>query len=148
MGNLQVGDMVPDFEARSTSGTIRFYDWLGGGWAVMLAYPETITADGATELRAIEALQAEFAAIGCKVIALVADAADDFEAWSGQISDTLGQLPSFPIVSHVDAGGSALHGKIDRSAAARTLFVVGADTTCDGPAGHRVATSGPIFLSN
>jgi hypothetical protein len=33
---LQIGDTAPDFEAMTTEGRIRFHDWIGESWAVLL----------------------------------------------------------------------------------------------------------------
>ncbi len=34
--SLRIGDTAPDFEAETTSGSIRFHDWLGNSWGVAL----------------------------------------------------------------------------------------------------------------
>jgi thioredoxin-dependent peroxiredoxin len=31
---LTIGDTTPDFEAETSEGPIRFYDWLGDSWGV------------------------------------------------------------------------------------------------------------------
>ena len=36
---LTIGDTAPDFEADSTHGRIRFHDWLGDAWGVLLPHP-------------------------------------------------------------------------------------------------------------
>ena len=33
---LKLGDTAPDFEADTTEGRIRFHDWIGDSWAVLL----------------------------------------------------------------------------------------------------------------
>ena len=34
---LQIGDTAPDFEAETTEGKIRFHDWIGNSWVVLLS---------------------------------------------------------------------------------------------------------------
>jgi alkyl hydroperoxide reductase subunit AhpC len=138
MGLSKIGDTAPDFEARTTLGTIRFYDWMEDGWAVILAFPEAATKDDIDALHAIEALEADFAAIGCKVIGCITGSrkasesrdseAGDFEAWAGQVQDRLGRLPPFPIIRQADPDLSVLRSAGGPSGAhTRTLVVVGPD---------------------
>ena len=37
---LQINDTAPDFEADTTAGRIRFYDWVGDSWCVIFSHPE------------------------------------------------------------------------------------------------------------
>jgi len=128
MGILQIGDRAPDFQARSTSGDIRFHGWLGNGWALMLAYPEMMTADCVEEFRAVEDLQEDFSAIGCKIIGCLSDCDGDLETWTGRISKCLGRLPRFPVVHMADSDLSGLPAWNGCSKdASRTLIVVGPD---------------------
>lgn len=133
MDLLKIGDFVPDFEARSTRGEFRFYDWMADGWAVVLAFPETTTDDDIDALRAIEALEPDFRAIGCKVVGCIAvpeeeSGNSDFDAWAGRIQKAMGELPPFPIVRQAGSDLSVFQpadGSSDLDA--RTLVVVGAD---------------------
>jgi alkyl hydroperoxide reductase subunit AhpC len=128
VGILQIGDRAPDFRAQSTSGDIRFYDWLGNGWALMLAYPDMMTAECVEEFRAIEELHADFAAIGCKIIGCITDCDGDFEAWAGRISKCLGRLPRFPVVHMADSDSARLPAPVGCSKdASRKLIVVAPD---------------------
>lgn len=133
MGLLKIGDIAPDFEARTTGGDIRFYDWIADGWAVMLAFPEAATEDDIDALRAIEALEADFTAIGCKVIGCVTGSEEeaensDFDSWAGRIRESLGKLPPFPIARQAEPGLSVLQSADGTSALdTRTLVVVGPD---------------------
>ena len=47
---LHIGDVAPNFSARSTHGAFRFYAWMDGNWVVLLAYPRTFAPDCAKEI--------------------------------------------------------------------------------------------------
>jgi len=137
MDLLKIGDIVPDFEARTTGGDIRFYDWMVDGWAVVLAFPDAVTEDDIDALRAIEALERDFTAIRCKVIGCVTGSgnsgagdydAGDFDAWTGRFQEYMGYLPPFPIFRPSDRVLAVLVSDDGPSQSeTRTLVVVGPD---------------------
>ena len=66
--SLQLGDVVPDFTAETTEGTIHFHDWLAGGWAVLFSHPKDFPPVCTTELGEVARLKPEFDKRGVKVI--------------------------------------------------------------------------------
>ena len=57
---LQIGDIAPDFEARTTQGAIHFHDWLDGEWAVLFSHPKDFTPVCTTELGHMARIKPEF----------------------------------------------------------------------------------------
>jgi thioredoxin-dependent peroxiredoxin len=137
---LTIGDTVPDFEADSTEGPIRFHEWIGDSWVVLFSHPKDFTPVCTTELGYMATIKPEFDRRGVKIIGLSVDAVSDHERWAADIAETQGQAPNYPIIGDADFAVAKLYGMLPASAsgnpAARTpadnqtvrnVFVIGPD---------------------
>jgi alkyl hydroperoxide reductase subunit AhpC len=70
---IRLGDEAPNFTADTTEGTIDFYDWKSGSWAVLFSHPADFTPVCTTELGRTAALNSEFAKRNTKTIAVSVD---------------------------------------------------------------------------
>lgn len=127
---LQLGDTAPDFTATTTSGTIRFHEWLGNSWAVLFSHPRDFTPVCTTELGYTEKLRPAFEQRGVKVIGLSVDGVQDHERWADDIQATQGVRPGFPIIGDADRGVASLYGmihpKADNTFTVRSVFIIDA----------------------
>lgn len=128
---LQLGDTVPDFEATTTHGPIRFHDWLGSGWAILFSHPKNFTPVCTTELGDVARLKPEFDRRNVKVIGLSVDEIDRHGAWEDDIEETQGHRVNFPMIADADRKVSSLYGMIHPNASdtmtVRSVFVIGPD---------------------
>jgi thioredoxin-dependent peroxiredoxin len=137
---LQIGDTAPDFEAASTEGTIRFHEWIGDSWAVLFSHPRDFTPVCTTELGYMAKIKPEFDRRDVKVIGLSVDPVDNHARWAGDIEQTQGQAPNFPLIGDADFEVSKLYGMLpadvsgdplERTPAdnqtVRNVFVIGPD---------------------
>jgi alkyl hydroperoxide reductase subunit AhpC len=99
---LRIGDVVPDFSAETTEGTIKFHQWIGSNWAILFSHPKDFTPVCTTELGYLAALKPEFDKRNCKIIGLSADPVSDHAAWSKDIQETQGHAPNYPIIGDAD----------------------------------------------
>ena len=109
---LQIGDMAPDFEADTTEGHIRFYDWLGDSWAVLFSHPKDFTPVCTTELGYMAKLKPEFDKRNTKVIGLSVDKVEDHKRWSNDIQETQGVAPNYPMIGDPTLSVSKLYGML------------------------------------
>eukprot|EP00095_Tigriopus_kingsejongensis_P008285 snap_masked-scaffold980_size74003-processed-gene-0.9 protein:Tk08285 transcript:snap_masked-scaffold980_size74003-processed-gene-0.9-mRNA-1 annotation:"Peroxiredoxin-6" len=136
MPNLKLGDLVPDFTADSTDGSIKFHEWIGDSWAVLFSHPADYTPVCTTELGRVQALDGEFKKRGIKLIALSCDDVESHKGWIEDIKaynklDTFG----YPILADPKREVATLYGMMDpdeKDAAGmpltcRAVFVIGAD---------------------
>ncbi len=128
---LQLGDTVPDFEAETTDGRIRFHEWIGDKWCVLFSHPKDFTPVCTTELGEVARIMPEFKRRGVKVIGLSVDSVADHRKWSKDIEETQGQRPNYPLISDVDGAIAKLYGMVhpnwSDTLTVRTAFVIGPD---------------------
>lgn len=49
-----LGQIVPDFEADTTLGRIKFHDFIDGSWAILFSHPADYTPVCTTELGTLQ----------------------------------------------------------------------------------------------
>ena len=125
---IRLGDIAPDFTQQSTSGEIRFHEWLGNSWGVLFSHPKTFTPVCTTELGEVSRLKDEFDRRGVKVLGLSVDTAEDQKTWEGDIAETQGHAVNFPMISDHDGKVADLYGMIHPNAndtlTVRTVFII------------------------
>jgi alkyl hydroperoxide reductase subunit AhpC len=137
---LQLGDTAPDFEAETTEGPIKFYDWVGDSWAVLFSHPKDFTPVCTTELGYMAKIKPEFDRRGVKIIGLSVDPVDKHADWSKDIEETQGTAPNYPMIGDSDFNVSKLYGMLPATTSGdpasrtpadnqtvRTVFVIGPD---------------------
>lgn len=99
---LKIGDTIPDFEADTTDGRIRFHDWVGDNWAILFSHPKDFTPVCTTELGAMAGMLPEFERRNVKVIGLSVDPVEDHRRWVEDIREVTGHQVSYPMVGDPD----------------------------------------------
>jgi len=90
--------MVPDFEAETTDGPIRFHEWIGDSWTVLFSHPKDFTPVCTTELGYLAKLKSEFDKRNAKIIGLSVDPVESHRRWSNDIKETQGYAPNYPMI--------------------------------------------------
>lgn len=128
---VKLGEVAPDFTAKTTEGEIRFHDYLGDGWGVLFSHPADFTPVCTTELGTVAKLKDEFEKRNVKVMALSIDPLDSHLKWIDDINETQGTKMNYPIIADEDGKVSELYDMIHPGAAEKTtvrsVFVVGPD---------------------
>jgi len=106
---LSIGSKTPDFEAETTQGRIRFYDWLGDSWGILFSHPKDFTPVCTTELGSMAHLKPEFDKRNAKIIGLSVDPIDNHTRWSKDIEETQGAAPNYPMIADTDLKISKLY---------------------------------------
>ena len=138
--SLQIGQTVPDFEADTTEGRIKFHDWIGDSWAVLVSHPKDFTPVCTTELGTMAGMKGEFDKRNTKVIAISVDPVGSHSKWSDDIRETQGHAPNYPMIGDPTLAISKMYGMLPaategtsegRTAAdnmtVRNVFVIGPD---------------------
>ena len=125
---IRLGDIAPDFEQDSTTGRIRFHEWLGHSWGVLFSHPADFTPVCTTELGFTAKLHEQFAERGVKAIALSVDPVDSHLRWIDDINETQQTQVNFPILADADRKVSDLYDLIHPNASdtltVRSLFII------------------------
>lgn len=129
--SLRLGDIAPNFKAKTTIGEIDLYEYLGDGWGILFSHPADYTPVCTTELGKTALLQEEFAKRNTKVLALSVDTLDKHHGWIGDINETQKVNVGFPIIADEDKSIANQYGMIHPNASetftVRSLFIIGPD---------------------
>ena len=109
---IQLGTVAPDFEADTTTGRIKFHDWIGDKWAIFFSHPKDFTPVCTTELGTAAKMKSEFDKRNVKMIAISVDDVDSHKRWTGDIDDTQKTTMNFPIIGDADKKVANLYGMI------------------------------------
>ena len=137
---LRIGDIVPDFEADTTEGRIRFHDWIGSSWAVLFSHPKDFTPVCTTELGTMAKLKPEFDKRNVKILGLSVDPVDSHSKWANDIKETQGTAPNYPLIGDpelkvaklyemlpAESGNSSQGRTAADNQTVRNVIVIGAD---------------------
>ena len=131
--SLHLGDIAPNFTAKSSLGDLDFYQYLGNSWGILFSHPADYTPVCTTELGKTAALQAEFAKRDVKVLALSVDPVDKHLGWISDINETQNCSVDFPIIADDDRKVSQLfdflHPNASATATVRSLVIIAPDKT-------------------
>jgi peroxiredoxin (alkyl hydroperoxide reductase subunit C) len=127
---LRIGDLAPDFEARSTIGPVRLSSFRKR-WLILFSHPADFTPVCTTEFVALAREAAAFEARDCALMALSVDSLFSHFAWLRMIRDRFGVEVRFPILEDptlVIGRAFGMVGAQDNdSATVRTTFFIDPD---------------------
>ncbi|MBK8141057.1 MAG: peroxiredoxin [Chitinophagaceae bacterium] len=128
---LHLGDIAPNFKAKTTAGDIDFHEYLGDSWGILFSHPADFTPVCTTELGRTALLQEEFKKRNVKVLAVSVDPLDSHQSWVMDINETQHCNLDFPIIADPDRVVAFLydmiHPKASETFTVRSLFVIGPD---------------------
>ena len=131
--SLRLGDIAPNFKAKTSSGDIDFYEYLGDSWGVLFSHPGDYTPVCTTELGRTAALKDEFEKRNVKVLALSVDSVESHKGWINDINETQGVEVNFPIIADperkISEAYDMIHPNASVNATVRSLFIIAPDKT-------------------
>ena len=129
--SLRLGDIAPNFQAKTSIGDIDFHEYLGSSWGILFSHPADYTPVCTTELGKTALLQEEFAKRNVKVLALSVDSIERHTGWISDINETQNVTVGFPIIADEDRVVANLYDMIHPNASetftVRSLFIIGPD---------------------
>ena len=129
--SLKLGDIAPDFTAKTSIGTLHFHEWLGNSWGLLFSHPADFTPVCTTELGKTALLAQEFAKRNVKVIAVSVDDLDSHSRWIPDIEEVNNVTLNFPLIADDDRQVAELydmiHPNASEKATVRSVFVIGTD---------------------
>jgi len=137
--SLRINDIVPDFTAETTEGTINFHEWIGDSYAILFSHPKDFTPVCTTEFGAVARLDDEWKKRNTKVIGISVDDVADHMKWKSDIESYAGLPAKFPIIDDKDLKVAKLYDMLPAeaylpdgrtaadTAAVRSVFIIGPD---------------------
>lgn len=124
----RIGDIAPDFEAMTTTGPMKFHDYIKGKWTILFSHPADFTPVCTTEMSGFALDQGFFDAKNTLLVGLSIDSIHAHIAWVNNVKKNTGVLFQFPIIADIDMAVSKLYGMLQpgesETAAVRAVFFI------------------------
>ena len=124
----RIGDKAPDFEAMTTTGKIKFSNYIKGSWTILFSHPADFTPVCTTEMSGFATEKKFFKKHKTKLIGLSIDSIHSHLAWVNNVRNNTGVYLDFPIIADLDMKVSQLYGMLppgeSTTAAVRAVFFI------------------------
>ncbi len=124
----RIGDKAPDFEAITTTGKIKFSNYIKGSWTIMFSHPADFTPVCTTEMSGFAKEKKFFKKHKTKLIGLSIDSIHAHLAWVNNVRENTEVFMDFPIIADLDMSVSKLYGMLhpgeSTTAAVRAVFFI------------------------
>ena len=141
---LRIGDVVPDFTARSTQGMLRLSEFRGR-WLVFFSHPADFTPVCTSEFMTLANQASRFEAMGCALIGHSVDSLFSHLAWIRAIRDDLGVSVPFPIVEDTSLEIARAFGMVPadvrHASTVRAVYFIDPDGVLAASTAYPVAVS-------
>lgn len=114
---LELNGPVPDFEANTTQGPIKFSEFAPGKWVVLFSHPADFTPVCTTEFIEFARNQGEFERRNVQLIGNSIDSVYSHIAWLRNIEEKQGVSINFPVIADLDQKVSQLYGMVHEASA-------------------------------
>jgi peroxiredoxin (alkyl hydroperoxide reductase subunit C) len=139
---LRIGDVVPDFTARSTHGMVRLSDF-HGRWLIFFSHPADFTPVCTSEFMTLAKQARRFEELGCALIGHSVDSLFSHLAWIRAIRDDLGVSVPFPIVEDPTLEIARAYGMVSadvrNASTVRAVFFIDPDGVLAASTSYPVA---------
>lgn len=124
----RIGDQAPDFQAMTTTGPMKFSEYIEGSWTILFSHPADFTPVCTTEMSGFALEQGFFDEKNTKLVGLSIDSIHSHIAWVNNVKKNTGVLFKFPIIADIDMKVSKLYGMLQpgesETAAVRAVFFI------------------------
>lgn len=112
---LRIGDVAPNFQARTTQGPVTLSDYRGR-WLVFFSHPADFTPVCTTEFVSLAREAGRFEALNCALLGLSVDSLYAHLAWLKAIREVFDIVIPFPIIEDPSMVIGRAYGMVDDSA--------------------------------
>ncbi|EIZ79880.1 redoxin family protein [Novosphingobium sp. Rr 2-17] len=113
--SLRIGDIAPNFIARTTQGEIAL-DQFRGRWLVFFSHPADFTPVCTSEFVALAKAAPCFEELDCALLGLSVDSLYSHVAWMRAIRDLFGVEVPFPVIEDPSLAVGYAYGMLDEQA--------------------------------
>lgn len=107
-----IGDVAPDFRAKTTTGWLTLSDYGKDSWVILFSHPADFTPVCTTEMSGFAKRHDEFKKLNTKLLGLSVDSISSHLAWVQNVKEKTGVYFAFPIIADLKMEVAKLYGMI------------------------------------